>query len=110
MDEKTLIVKDVIQSNLAVSPEDGSNVFSILESSIKQKHLMHVDFSGLQTVTTAFLNAAIGDLYANQDRDTLNKFIKIDGQTLTNLQRQKVQLVMENARTRLSNDEIDEEM
>lgn len=104
-----LIIKQVINSNLAVSSSQAEQVFLILESNFRNEEKTSVDFSGIDTLTTAFLNTAIGQLYTIGEKTSLNKYIQIKGETLTPLQRDKVRLVMDNAKNKLSNDEIREE-
>lgn len=97
-----LVVKDVIESNLAVSSEKAEKVFEILQHNVKSKTETTVDFSEIKSLTTAFLNVAIGELYRIEDREILNNFITIDPSTLSTLQKQKVKLVMENSRDKYS--------
>lgn len=102
-----LKITEAINSDLAVSSDDAVVVENLLLKKIEEKEQVTLDFTGIDTLTTAFLNVAIGTLYARFDPTTLNAYIKIDGKTLTALQRDKVRLVMENAKTKLSNEELD---
>lgn len=102
-----LVVKDIIKTDLAVSSESGQEVYKILNENIKNKQRTNVYFSDLSTITTAFFNAAIGDLYANWDSEQLNSYISIKADSLTNLQRNKLQLVMQNAKNKLTDEELD---
>lgn len=105
---KTLKIKDFINSDLATSSEDAAEVFKYLKKMFAQKEIVQIDFSGLNTITTAFLNASIGDLYSIATRDQLNRYIRILGNTLTPLQRNKVAMVMDNARNKLTQEELEE--
>lgn len=107
---KTIIVSNLVSNNLAVSTESAESLFELLNNSIKNKEKVSVDFSGLKTLTTAFLNASIGDLYSKWDRDTLNDYIYLVPESLTPLQYSKVKLVMDNAKNKLSQNDINEEM
>lgn len=55
-------VADIIGSNLGVSSEDGGAVFEKLEIALKANRPIELDFSGIDLVISAFLNAAIGRL------------------------------------------------
>lgn len=98
MMEERLIISKLIGSNLAVSSEKASIVFEKIQSNIASNIYTTVDFTGIKSLTTAFLNIAIGELYRFKDKDTLNKLISIDVTTLSKLQFEKVKLVMENSR------------
>ncbi|QPI89299.1 STAS-like domain-containing protein [Lacticaseibacillus paracasei subsp. tolerans] len=107
---KTLNIKAIIKNDLAVTPEDGELIFKLLNTAIDQKNPIEVNFSGLRTVTTAFLNASIGDLYEKWDSTTLNHFVHLQVNTMTPLQIKKAQSVMENARIKLSQEEIQKDL
>lgn len=101
-----LIVKNVINNDLAISSESGQEIFEILDQNITNKIQTNVYFSNLSTITTAFFNAAIGDLYAKWDSKDLNKYVYIKTDSLTDLQRTKLKLVMENAKNKLTDEEL----
>ncbi|KEK15985.1 hypothetical protein HQ33_07420 [Limosilactobacillus reuteri] len=107
---KKIIVKNLIKSNSATSPEKAKPLYDLLVKSVNDKEKVSVDFSNLTTITTAFFNSSIGKLYSVYSPDRLNEFIKLDGSTLTKLQFDKLKLVMQNAKSKLSEDDIREEM
>ena len=107
---KKIIVKDLIGSNSATSPEKAKPLYDLLVKSVDNKEKVSVDFSGLTTITTAFFNSSIGKLYSAYSPNTLNEFITLDGKTLTKLQFDKLKLVMQNAKSKLSEDDIREEI
>lgn len=74
-----LIIKDIINSDLAVSTEKGNQVFELIESNLKANEQVILDFEGISVLITAFLNAAIGKLYANNSftGDFLNSHLKL---------------------------------
>ena len=57
-------IATVIGGNIAVSTSDGEIVFSVLNKQLKQNERVNLDFSQISILTTAFLNAAIGQLYS----------------------------------------------
>ncbi|MBU7448674.1 MULTISPECIES: STAS-like domain-containing protein [Lactiplantibacillus] len=107
---KILKVRDEIKTPLAVTADKANYIYKSLSDSVANKETVSVDFSGITTLTTAFLNIAIGQLYSIGDKHTLNEYVKIDGNTLTSLQRDKVRLVMENAKNKLSDNDINEDL
>lgn len=106
----TIHVHDLINKDLAVAPEDGKLLFMQLNSAVENKVHVVIDFSGLNTITTAFFNASLGNLYVRWTADILNQYIQINGKTLTPLQRKKARMVMDNAKTKLTEQELHDEM
>lgn len=102
-----LMVKDIINNDLATTSESGQEIFAILDNNIVNGIHTNVYFSGLSTITTAFFNAAIGDLYAKWSSNELNNLVSIKVDSLTSLQKNKLQLVMKNAKNKLSDEELD---
>lgn len=72
---KNIKVIDVIKSEFAVSPEDGDSLYVIIEQEIESYRKVSIDFDGIEIMTTAFLNNAIGKLYKNFDKSVLNEYI-----------------------------------
>lgn len=105
-----LNIHDYIDSSLAVSADQGQKIFEIITDTIKKDEKIIIKFSELTTITTAFLNTAIGQLYNVGSDSTLNNYIHIDGSTLSPSQREKVRLVMQNAKHQLTPQETKEEM
>jgi len=75
-----LVIKDIINSELAVSTEKGNEVFELVDSFLKRKQKVELDFAGIQIMITAFLNAAIGRLYSNKEytAEFLNEYLKLE--------------------------------
>jgi hypothetical protein len=75
-----LTVKDIINSQLAVSTEKGEMVFEAINSHLQKDEKVIVDFKGIDLMITAFLNAAIGKLYGNKNYSGsfLNEHIKLE--------------------------------
>jgi len=71
-------IKDIIKSDLAISPEDGDIVFKLIVKKFERNESIHLDFSELDLITTAFLNNAIGNLYTKFSGETLNKLLKLE--------------------------------
>ena len=75
-----LVVKDIINSELAVSTEKGELVFNELDARLKNKEKVVIDFKGVDLIIPAFLNSAIGKLYSKNIYTTefLNEHIKLE--------------------------------
>jgi hypothetical protein len=76
--DKRLIVSEIIGGDSAVSSDSGSLVFKQLEEVLAKGSEVVLDFSGIELMTTAFLNAAIGQLYNTHSSDQLNRLLKLE--------------------------------
>lgn len=74
--DNKIIVKDIIGSNKAVSSEKGEIVFKAIDSSLSQSENIILDFENIELMTTAFLNAAIGQLYSKYTGKQLNDHLR----------------------------------
>lgn len=74
-----LKIQDIIQTNFAVTTEDGNTIFELLNSNFSKNIPVVLDFEGINLMTTAFLNSAIGQLYSNNNysSDFLNVHLKL---------------------------------
>ncbi len=72
-----LNVKDIIGSDIAVSTVYGDILYKKIIEAFSQNKQVELDFSGIDIITTAFLNAAIGQLYSSYKGEKLNKSIKL---------------------------------
>jgi hypothetical protein len=72
-----LNLKEIINSDTALSPDAGSVIFSLINRGLLEKQDVRLDFNGIEVVTSAFLNAAIGQLYSKFESKDLNEHLKI---------------------------------
>ena len=72
-----LIVKNIIDSDLAVSSDDGKKVYQAIVEALRREAIVELDFQGITIVITAFLNMAIGKLYQDFKGDFLNHHLKL---------------------------------
>lgn len=75
--EKRIVVKDVIHTDTAVSTDMGDAVFKQIIAVISGDNCVILDFVGIEILTTAFLNAAIGQLYSQFSSEQLNKMLQL---------------------------------
>lgn len=75
---ENLNVKNIINSNIAVATDAGDKVFMQLIASFDKGEKIRLDFEGITILTTAFLNAAIGQLFSQGKYDStfLNSSLK----------------------------------
>ena len=75
--DKKLIVSEIVGGDSAVSTDAGTRVYKKLEEAFSKAEAVVLDFNGVEMMTTAFLNAAIGQLYSNYSGDELNRRLKL---------------------------------
>lgn len=61
-----LRIRDTLGSPVWVSTEDGQKVFDRISEAFKAGHAVDLSFANGGTMITAFLNAAIGQLYSGE--------------------------------------------
>lgn len=74
----TLKVLDITGSNLCVSSEDGWAVFQKVKTALEAGHSVTLDFSGIDMVISAFLNAALGKLVETHDLKEIHERISFE--------------------------------
>ncbi len=72
-----LQIADIIGGNAAFTPTAGDRVFEQIHGSLQESAETVLDFKGVSLITTAFLNAAIGQLYAHYNSDFLNQHLRL---------------------------------
>ena len=72
-----LIISEVIDATTAIAPSKGESVHERIKNAIEKKETVYLDFRGMELMTTAFLNSAIGQLYSEFKSDVLKDFLKI---------------------------------
>jgi hypothetical protein len=73
----TLSVFEIVGSPLCVASDDGQRVFDRIASALKEKKIVTVSFLNVSSLTSAFLNAAIGQLYGSFREDQIRAQLKV---------------------------------
>ncbi|MDD1777872.1 MAG: STAS-like domain-containing protein [Candidatus Helarchaeota archaeon] len=71
MGELTISITSVIGSNLCIASDDGEKVHKLIADAIKRGDKVRLSFAGVQDLTSAFLNTAVGQLYSEFSEDSL---------------------------------------
>jgi hypothetical protein len=78
MSEELLVsVYEVVGSRLAVASDDGQKVFDRISVSVKEGKIVSLSFRNIQSITSAFLNAAIGQLYGSFSDDQIRSQLRV---------------------------------
>ena len=99
-----LKIVNVINSEFAVSPEDGDSIFNLIKEKVDSKEKIVIDFSNIDIMTTAFLNNAVGKLYNIYDKEKLNQYISMKNISKSDLN--LVKKVIERAKIKFSKEDI----
>ena len=76
MNTKCIDIKNVIHSNYCIDMEDGDKVYAIIKEVLEKDDEALLSFEGIEIVITAFLNSAIGKLYADYNKEQIGKRVK----------------------------------
>lgn len=92
-----LSIRDILQTSIWVSDKDGQKVFDILARALREDGPVELSFEGREKVITAFLNVAIGQIYADPNLvEALKAKLTLVDADQSDLS--KVKLVVENAK------------
>ena len=95
-----IIIKDIIESETAVTSIKAKKVFEVLKTNIKNNEVSVLDFTGTKSVTTAFLNVAIGQLYDVDSVENLSKLVRLKRSTVSDEHFRKITRVLNNSRSK----------
>ena len=90
MKEFNIRVFETTGSANAVTSDDGNRLFEKIDTALSKDVAVTIDFDAINLITSAFLNAAIGQLYSKYESDTLNSKLKI-----TNMEDEDLELLSE---------------
>jgi len=68
---------DVIGSPHAVSSADGSSVHDQIAEALRRDEPVDLSFAGIEDITSAFLNAAVGQLYGEFNDEVIRKNLRV---------------------------------
>ena len=69
---------EVVGSPLCVASDDGQKVHERLAASIREDRSVTISFHNISTLTSAFLNAAIGQLYGAFSEEQIRALLKVE--------------------------------
>lgn len=65
----------IVGSPLCVASNDGIKVYEQVRDAIEHNHPVELSFKNVQSLTSAFLNAAIGQLYGKFTEQTIRTYV-----------------------------------
>lgn len=72
-----LSVYEIVGSPLCVASEDGQKVYDRIAAAIRETRLVSLSFRNISSLTSAFLNAAIGQLYGSFGEDEIRSNLRV---------------------------------
>lgn len=73
----TIRITDVVGTTICVAVSDGHKVYERIASGLERGEDIDLSFSGVTRLTTAFLNAAVGQAYNDFDNDVIRSRLHI---------------------------------
>ena len=78
MDTEVVVrVLDVIGTPLAVSSDDGQKVYDKIAPLVRQGRRVRLSFDRIETIISAFLNAAVGQLYGEFSEEVIRSLFSV---------------------------------
>jgi len=75
--EMMVSIFEIVGSPLCVASGDGQKVYERLAVALKDGRSVSLSFHNISTLTSAFLNAAIGQLYGEFSEDQIRSLLKV---------------------------------
>lgn len=72
-----IMVFEVVGSGLCVSSDDGQKVHDQIAAALREKKKIKVSFLNVESLTSAFLNAAIGQLYGKFSEEIIRASLAV---------------------------------
>ena len=85
----------IITSDTCITHQDGDAIHNIIDAVLKKGDLVELDLSQVKAIASPYLNAAVGQLFKNHNRETIENKLTLVG--LSPDSKRTVQLVMKNA-------------
>jgi len=73
----TMRIYELVGSSLCVASQDGQKVFEQIQQALKDEKKVRLSFQNVESLTSAFLNAAVGQLYGFFDNDFLKESLSV---------------------------------
>lgn len=73
----TLSILEIVGSPLCVASDDGQKVYDRIKAALKEGQRVTVSFLNVTSMTSAFLNAAIGQLYGSFTEDEIRSKLNV---------------------------------
>lgn len=69
----TVTISTIVGGGICVSASDGQKVYQVVQKVVASGDRVVLSFSGITRMTTAFLNAAVGQLYGEYTEEEIKQ-------------------------------------
>ena len=76
--EIKISIFEVVGNSLCVASSDGQKVYERLDAALKADRSVALSFHNVTTLTSAFLNTAIGQLYGTFNEEQIRDLLKVE--------------------------------
>ena len=97
MKDVTLSIVKIAGSGICVSADDGNRLHDAIKEQIDRDCRVTLSFSGVTRMTTAFLNAAVGQLYGEYSEEEVRRHLAPPTET-ESWHRNRLKLVVDRAK------------
>ena len=73
----TIKMFEVVGSELCVASEDGQNVYEQVAAAFRKGRRVQLSFLNVESLTSAFLNAAVGQLYGQFSEEQIRAGLQV---------------------------------
>lgn len=77
IEQITLRIFEVVGSGLCVASEDGQKVYDQIAAALREGRKVRLSFLNVENLTSAFLNAAVGQLYGTFTEDEIKSSLSV---------------------------------
>lgn len=81
----TISVFEVVGNALCVASADGERVYERLAAALREEKRVLLSFRNVSTLTSAFLNAAVGQLYGKFTEEQIRALLSVENMALDDL-------------------------
>ncbi|MDD3592216.1 MAG: STAS-like domain-containing protein [Sulfurovum sp.] len=78
MENVKIKVFNIVGNGNCTLPEDGEKVFEVIKKALENDKKVMISFKNVTTITSAFLNSAIGKLYGSFDETMLKDHLQVE--------------------------------
>ncbi len=93
---KIVSVSSVLDSPSALTQEQGEKIYQLVSDSISSKQKIVLDFDGIESMISPFLNNAIGKLYGSYPSETIKEYLSLTN--FPTVKQSTLTIVIENAK------------
>jgi hypothetical protein len=76
-EELELSAFEIVGSPLCVASDDGQKVYDRIALAFKEGHRVNITFRNVKSITSAFLNAAVGQLYGDFPEEMIRANLQV---------------------------------